>query len=200
MKKFTVTGALVMLHNGLIALDERQARDCRSGLKATDKPGVFEIVGPVGLKKGETFGYDGDPGKKALHVIEDAAVVAATLKGGPVAGAAVATGIKLLELAAEHKMSIPEMVATLKEKLGLKVPNKGAHELDAETASAARAALAPKAPPPANPDAAPEPPADAGKGDKKPAAGSDKKPAEPASGDDAPGGEDDPLEPALPSA
>jgi hypothetical protein len=72
VKKFTVTGKSILLHSGMVELDAKQFDIRQHRLSKTDTPDVYEITNPpIELKKGVTFGYDGDLGKVILKEVEE---------------------------------------------------------------------------------------------------------------------------------
>jgi hypothetical protein len=114
MQFFTVVGQFVQLFHGLVQLTQEQARDRAHALKETDETGVFEIKQPIGFKKGETFGFDGDPGKAALQLLEEVAE-----------DAEPAAVHELRLLAQSLGKNIKDTAKLLKDKYDLTVQNNG---------------------------------------------------------------------------
>ncbi len=70
MRQITVTGPFVQLHHGKLRLTEDQSRARSHALKRVDGD-LFEIVEPVGFKRGESFGFDGPVDKSYAAYVED---------------------------------------------------------------------------------------------------------------------------------
>lgn len=70
MCKIKVTGDFIFLHSGKVRLNEKQAKAREHGLKHVEGD-VYEITGPVGFKRGEVFGYDGEIGKSHAEDVEE---------------------------------------------------------------------------------------------------------------------------------
>ena len=58
MREYAVTTRQATLTAGRVRLTKEQARPRAHALKATEAEGVYEVVGEIHFKGGETFGWD----------------------------------------------------------------------------------------------------------------------------------------------
>lgn len=70
MKTYIVTATSVSLHAGLVQLTPEQASVRSHNLKPVQgQKGVYEIINPIELKRGEKIGLDGDQPKALLELV-----------------------------------------------------------------------------------------------------------------------------------
>lgn len=70
MRKIRVKGDFIVLHSGKVRLDPKQAKAREHGIRHV-KDDTYEIVSPVGFKRGEVFYFDGEIGKTHVEDVEE---------------------------------------------------------------------------------------------------------------------------------
>jgi hypothetical protein len=72
MERYTVTGNSIELQSGRIALSDDIVFHRKHLLKPTEEDGVYEILGKMAFKKGQSFGYEGpELGRNVLVNVND---------------------------------------------------------------------------------------------------------------------------------
>jgi hypothetical protein len=92
MKTYEVTGTYVSVNSGTLRLKPEQAAARAHALKETGKH-LFEVLSPVGFKRGEVFGYDGQINKALLSEVAETGKKAEGKKAGAAAAAPARSGI-----------------------------------------------------------------------------------------------------------
>jgi hypothetical protein len=60
MQLFQITSPFVQFHSGALRLTDEQARVRLGSITPTKEKGVYLIDSPVGFKRGEVIGFDGE--------------------------------------------------------------------------------------------------------------------------------------------
>lgn len=68
MDTFRVDAVSVTIRAGIVELDEAQAKR-RAGFISKNEDGSYTVNAPIGFKKGEVFGYDGEVNRAMLTLV-----------------------------------------------------------------------------------------------------------------------------------
>jgi len=70
MKRYVVTGASANFASGVLKLTKEQAKAREHALEDLGD-GYFEVMTPVGFKRGEIVGFDGEVNKALLQLVDE---------------------------------------------------------------------------------------------------------------------------------
>lgn len=82
MKKYRVEGISVTVHSGVISVTEAQAGKRAHALNSLGF-GRYEVTAPVGFKRGEEFGFNGQINKALLVELADLSELSEPKEEGP---------------------------------------------------------------------------------------------------------------------